>query len=91
MGNRQEGNRSFGGIKPMGQLGEILTRYEAPTDVQGIIARRAGTLIGSGISHSRVERVIQDSMRSNGIPRWDEVTERIGKAARDAYRGNRRF
>ncbi|MCL4418751.1 phosphoenolpyruvate carboxylase [Patescibacteria group bacterium] len=91
MGNRLEGNRSFGGIKPMGQLGEILTRYEAPTDVQGIIARRAGMLIGTGISHSHVERVIQESMGINGIPRWNEVTARISDAARDAYRGNRRF
>lgn len=92
MGNKSEGHRSFGGVRPMGQLGEILDRYEAPNNVQATIARRAGGIIGSGrVSHAFVEQTIQDSMSANGLPKWDNVTQRVGEAVRDVYRGNRRF
>jgi len=92
MRNKLEGNRLFGGVRPMGQLGEILNRYEAPSNVQAAIARRAGGIIGSGrrVSHAFVERTIQDSMSVNGLPRWDDVTQRVGEAVRETYRRGRR-
>lgn len=88
MGNRLEGgHRSFGGVKPMGQLGEMLNRYDAPQNVQAAIARRAGGIIGpSGMPHTFVEQAIQDSMSADGVPRWDDVTQRVGKVVREAYR-----
>jgi len=92
MRNKSEGDRSYGGAKPMGRLEEILDRYEAPNNVQAEIARRAGGVIGLGlgrVSHTFVERTIQDSMYRNGLPRWDNVTQRIGEAVRDTYRGRR--
>ncbi len=88
MGNKSEGHRSFGGVRPMGQLGEILNRYEAPNNVQAAITRRAGGIIGSGrVSHAFVEQAIQDSMSANGLPRWEAVTLRVGEAVRETYRG----
>lgn len=87
MGNRLEGHRSYGGVKPMGQLGEMLSRYEAPAHVQAAIARRAGGIIGSGVSHTLIEQAIQESMSAeDGLPRWDNVAQRIGEAARNAYK-----
>jgi len=91
MRNKSEGHRSFGGVKPIGQLEELLTRYEAPQDVQRAITRRVGGIIGSGVSHSFVEKTIQDSMSGNGMPKWDTVAQGVSHAVRDVYRGNRRF
>ena len=79
--------RSFGGVQPVGQLGEMLDRYEAPQDVRAAIARRAGGIIGSsGISHAFVEQAIQESMSADGLPRWDNVKQQVGKIARDVYK-----
>ena len=90
MRNKLERHRPLGGVKPTGQLEEILIRYEAPHNVQAEIARRTGGVIGLGrVSHAFVERTIQDSMSRNGLPRWDNVTQRIGEAVRDTYRGRR--
>ena len=90
MRNKSEGDRSYGGAKPLGQLGELLNRYEAPNNVQAAIARRAGRVIGLGrVSHAFVERTIQESMSENGLPKWENVTQEVGKAVRDAYRGRR--
>jgi len=90
MRNKSEGDRSYGGAKPLGQLGELLNRYEAPNNVQAAIARRAGGVIGSGrVSHAFVEQTIQDSMSANGLPKWDNVTQRVGEAVRETYRGRR--
>ena len=90
MGRKHEGEpRPYGGVKPIGQLEELLSRYEAPPQVQGAIPRRAGGIIGSGVSHSFVERTIRESMSASGLPKWDSVTQRLGAAVREVYRGRR--
>ena len=90
MGRKHEGEaRPYGGVKPTGPLEATLKRYEAPDDVQRRIARRAGSLIGHGISLQAVERTIQNSMQmgGTGIPKWPLVEESISEAAHTVYRG----
>lgn len=90
MGNRPERHRLYDGARPMGRLGEILNRFEAPDNVHAVIARRAGGVIGSGrVTHAFVKRTIEDSMSANGFPNWDSVTQRVGEAVRDTYRGRK--
>lgn len=84
---KEEKQRSFGGVKPMGHLEETLILYEAPKNVQKRIARRAGGLIGHGISSEHVETVIQDSMllKGDGIPKWDVVESTLSAEVHNLY------
>ncbi len=91
MGSKHENGRQFGGVRPVGQLERTLREYEAPPAVQRRIARRAGCLIGHGITHEHIENVIQESMQvgGTGLPRWGDVEGRISNAVHRLYHGKR--
>lgn len=76
-----------------GKLGEILEEYQAPSEARASIMRRAVLVVARGqLPIEKVDATITKSMSANGgLPKWDEVTEKIGEQVTDVYRKSRRF
>lgn len=74
--------------RPVGPLAELCTKYRVPSEVQGQLARRTGTLIGTPqLPVSRVEGDIQRFMESNrGAPDWDQTMALVATDVKEIYR-----
>lgn len=78
--------------QPIGELGEILSRYEAPGEAGSVIQRRAGLVIARGqLPPKKVEDLIVDSMSRSGMPDWGKITKDVGKVVKDTYHKEKRL
>lgn len=78
--------------KPTGPIVGIFEAFQAPLGAQRRIARRVGTLGGTRyLPLSDIERVIEESMSSNGgMPDWGRIEDRFAGTVHDIYRKLRR-
>ncbi|MDP2860170.1 MAG: hypothetical protein Q8N98_00465 [bacterium] len=73
-------------IGPYGKMAEVLTRFGASPDIQMRFARRAGAVVGGGISHAQFENAILDTS-DRGSPCWDKALTHLGQMVNRVYRG----
>ena len=85
-----EARAEIKGAVPVGALADLLQRYDAPVNVTGVIARRAGGVVGTTLPIARIEEAITASMSETGLPNWDRVKQSVGGMVTDVYRGLKR-